>query len=144
LLGFNRSLTDGSGVNQATIALKGALVAATAYVAVDLSSGTDPFGTRGDGIPSTTGLAGAMIKLLAVENTSTSGTLTLSASGSNGLTGIFSTASTNYEGVRILPQGLFVWYAPTGGSAINAAGERNLYIAAASSGTNCTVLVGLG
>ena len=145
LLALTQALTDGSGRNQATIALKGNLSVNTAFTNLDLSSGTDPFVALDDAAPSATGVVGTSIRILFIQNTSTSGVITIGASGTDGFTTVWSTqGSALREGDRLPPGGWDMKYFPSGGTTIAAAGERNLTINAQSAGTTCDILIGLG
>ena len=147
MIALAQALTDGAGRNQISIALKGTDVSVpTAFTAIDLSSGTDPFGSMDDAVPSSTGVAGTSIRVLFIHNKSTSGTITIGASGANGMTGIWSTqGSALLEGDRIPAQSWdFKFISVSSGTTIDAAGTRNLTINAQSAGTTCDILIGLG
>ena len=145
-LTLSQALTDGSGRHQASIALKGISVSVgTAFTAIDLSTATNPLGTMDDAALSATASVGTAIKILGLINTSTSGVITVGASGTAGLTNIWSTQGSGLlEGDRISPGGMEFKYLPTGSSAIVSGGIRALTINALSAGTTCDILIGLG
>ena len=129
---ISKSITDGSGANQATVWLAGSFNASCGGTTVSLA-GADPFGAYGDDVPTGT-VEGLKLRTLIIENMDDSNHVHIKR-GAAGISG-FITGST--DSIRLPAGGMFLIHYPSGaGHALNDTVDDELLV----TGSSATELV---
>jgi hypothetical protein len=138
------SLTDGTGNNAGTAAIKGTLTVGTSNITLSLADDVDPFSTAGDAVPSGDPEGKELLGCLFI-NDHASAIVTVRVPASTGILGVMETLG---DGVKIGPnKGAFLWYSPggnvaTGGSTLvdGTRDEMQIVSDTANTTVRCIVL----
>lgn len=132
-----KSITDGTGANQASCWLTGSVTATTGGVTLSLGDSADPFGAAGDDIP-TADPEGLKLRTLVIENTDSANFVTVGL-GTNGLAGWLAGTTPT---VRIDAGGFAAHSWPSGNSsALNDGVNDEIKITANTASVICKVSV---
>ena len=129
-----QALSDGSGANAAVGFFSTSFTATTGGVTLSMAN-ADPLGAAGDDFPTGT-VEGTKLKLIMFENTGDTNAATVEAGAapdSNVLTGSTDEINLSIDG------GFFLWYSPTGISALTDGVDDEFIIKSEASTTTIKV-----
>ena len=134
-----RSLTEGTGSDQAKAVLTGTLAVTTGGITISLADSVDPFSTGGDDVPNEDP-EGYKLRALVVENLDPTNFVTL-ALGTNAVTNWLAGTTPT---LRIPKRGISIFVLPDGIDALNDGVDDEIKLTADTATCSCRVTAILG